>query len=543
MITRFREVRLFGAFLWGLLLLGCSGSPEVRVRKDLPNILVLVADDLGYSDLGSFGGEIHTPNIDSLAMAGMRFSRFHTAPMCAPSRAMLLTGNDNHVAGLGRQALEVEVFGYEGHLTERVAPLPEILREYGYHTYMAGKWHLGSQPQYNPQALGFEHSYVLLEGVGNHFNGISFFGPGATSNYTEDGRATQWPEGAYSTDQYTDKLISYIEAQQEDGQPFFAYAAYTAPHWPLQVDKKYSSKYEGQYDAGYEDLRQRRFRSLKDSGLIPEEAELPALHPSIRPWASLSEEEQKRESRKMEIYAGMVDNLDENIGRIIHHLKEAGVYENTLIIFLSDNGAAGEDYFSDPEIRPYVNPYFNDDFETMGEPDSFISYGPPWAEAATPAFRYYKEFTTNGGIITPMIITGPGIGPAGTSEAFASIMDIAPTVLDLTGIPYPETWKGRSVYPMRGESLLPVLSGKKSSAHSEDYVFALEHAEYTMLRKGQWKIINSTRPFRESRFELFDLSRDLGEQQDLRLQAPEKYRELLKEWEVYSREVRLQFPR
>jgi arylsulfatase len=530
--------------LLAILLLGCSAQPDAQIREDLPNILILVADDLGYSDLGCFGGEIQTPNIDSLARSGMRFSRFHTAPMCAPSRAMLLTGNDNHIAGLGRQALEVDVFGYEGHITDRVAPLPGILREYGYHTYMAGKWHLGIQPEHNPNRLGFERSFVLLEGVGNHFNGEGFFGTGSSSHYTEDGKATMWPEGTYSTDHYTDKLISYIDAGREDQSPFFAYAAYTAPHWPLQVEKKYSDKYKGMYDGGYEDLRLRRFQALKDSGVIPDEAVLPDLHPSIRPWESLSEEEKKRESRKMEIYAGMVDNLDENIGRIIRHLRETGMYENTLIIFISDNGAAGEDYFSDPNIRPYVNAYFNDDYETMGEPNSFISYGPPWAEASTPAFRYYKEFTTNGGIITPMIVSGPTVRKTHTtSEAFVSIMDIAPTLLDLAGIPYPETWQGQAVYPIRGESLLPLLTGEEISAHSDSYVFALEHAEYTMLRKGNWKITSSKRPFRVSQFELFDLTRDLGEQQDLKLIAPEKYRELLDEWDDFSREVRLQFPR
>ncbi|NER09975.1 sulfatase-like hydrolase/transferase [Muriicola jejuensis] len=526
------------------LLLNCSGQPVHLASEDRPNILVLVADDLGYSDLGCYGGEILTPILDSLALEGIRFTNFHTAPMCAPSRAMLLTGNDNHIAGLGRQALEVDVFGYEGHITDRVAPLPDILREYGYHTYMAGKWHLGAQPEYNPHMLGFERSFVLLEGVGNHFNSEGFFGTGSTSHYTEDGKESTWPEGSFSTDHYTDKLLGYIDAKRADRKPFFAYAAFTAPHWPLQVEKKYSEKYRGKYDGGYEDLRERRFTALKEAGLIPPEATLPALHPSVPPWDSLSEEEKKKESRKMEIYAGMVDNLDHNIGRILRHLKEIGEYENTLIIFISDNGAAGEDYFSDPNIRPYVNAYFNDEYATMGEADSFISYGPPWAEASTPAFRYFKEYSTNGGIITPMIIAGPMVKNANSiSKAFASIMDIAPTVLELAGTSYPDTWKGRPVYPMRGESLLPLLTGGQTTVHADTYVFALEHAEYTMLQKGHWKIISIDRPFRKSGFGLFDLSKDPGEQHDLRQIAPEKYRELLLEWDAFSREVRLQFPR
>jgi len=527
-------------------LISCSGSPEElqNTTTNRPNILVLVADDLGYSDLGCYGGEISTPNIDSLALNGMQFTRFHTAPMCAPSRAMLLTGNDHHIAGVGRQALQANVFGYEGHITERVATIPALLRNDGYHTYMAGKWHLGVNPAYNPHKLGFENSFVLLEGVGNHFNSQGIFGDNSRSHYTEDGDSAQWPEGKFSTDVYTDKLLSFISKNQDDQQPFFAYAAYTAPHWPLQVNEKHSKKYEGRYDKGYEQLRLQRFLQLKKIGLIPEESVLPPLHPSIQPWETLSALEKKKESRKMELYAGMVDNLDANIGRIINHLKEIGAYENTLIFFISDNGAAGEDYYSDPEIRPYINNYFNDDYEDMGKPESFISYGPQWAEAGSAAFRYYKEFTTNGGIIAPMIVSGPLVEKSGVvNESFVSLLDIAPTIYELSGTTYPKEWQENYVYPLRGASMFPMVSGTANAIHLNEYVFALEHAGYTMLRKGNWKITNSMRPFNEENFELYDLSKDLGERQNLKNMNPEKYRELLMEWTSFSDEMRLQLPR
>ena len=540
----FGRLSLLMVLTFFLTLTSCSSRQKAQPVDNPPNILVLVADDLGYSDLGCYGGEIETPNLDNLAQNGVRFSRFHTAPMCAPSRAMLLTGNDNHIAGVGRQALEVDVFGYEGHITNRVATIPELLREYNYHTYIAGKWHLGGTPEHNPSQLGFERSFVMLEGVGNHFNGNGIFGAESSSHYTEDGYAASWPNGKFSTDHYTDKLLGYIDEQVGDSAPFFAYAAFTAPHWPLQVEERYSDKYKGIYDDGYEALRKRRFEAQKKAGLIPADAILPPMHPSVRPWDSLSEEEQRLESRKMEIYAGMVDNLDANIGRIIRHLRETGAYENTLIIFISDNGAAGEDYYGDPEIRPYINPYFNDDYETMGRPNSFVSYGPAWAEASTAAFRYYKEYSTNGGIIAPMIISGPLVGNPNTiHDSFVSIMDIAPTLYELSGITYPEEWKGHEVYPLRGNSLLPALTGTSAPVHSDAYVFALEHAGYTTLRKGQWKITNVDRPFRESNFKLFDLSKDLGEQEDLKFVFPEKYSELLREWDDFSREVRLQLPR
>lgn len=527
-----------------LALLSCSGTPDKTGNDDRPNILILVADDLGYSDLGCFGGEIKTPNIDQLAGNGVLFSRFHTAPMCAPTRAMLLTGNDNHIAGVGRQALQVNVFGYEGHITDRVATMPDLLRKDGYHTLMAGKWHLGQSPEANPSQLGFEHSFVLLEGVGNHFNAQGIFGDKVPSHYTEDGEVTQWPDGQYSTDVYTDKILGFIDRYRDDPAPFFAYAAYTAPHWPLQVDEQHWKKYEGQYAEGYEHLREKRFEQLKKNGLIPENSELPPLHPSITPWKSLNAEEQKKESRKMELYAGMIDNLDANIGRIIRHLKEIGEYENTLIIFISDNGAAGEDYYSDANIRPYINPYFNDDYESMGKPESFVSYGPQWAEAGSAPFKYYKEYTTNGGIIAPMVISGALIEKSiARQDVFVSVMDIAPTVYEFSGTPYPDHWKGRRIYPLMGKSMYPLLSGTANKVHTEEDVFALEHTGYTMLRKGHWKITNSVRPFDESNFELYDLSRDLGENHDLKNINREKYRELLEDWNRFSSEVRLQLPR
>lgn len=526
------------------LLVACAGRPENRDPGPRPNILLLVADDLGYSDLGCFGGEIHTPYLDSLARQGIRFSRFHTAPMCAPTRAMLLSGNDNHIAGVGRQAAQANIFGYEGYLTERVATIPALLQRDGYSTMMAGKWHLGGFPEANPAALGFDRSFVMLEGVGNHFNGRGIFGEGSESHYTEDGRPTKWPEGHFSTDFYTDKLLQYLEDNREEGRPFFAYAAYTAPHWPLQVSEEYWKKYEEVYKDGYEALRSKRLESLVRAGLVPEGTPLPDLHPDIVPWDALPEAQRVVESRKMALYAGMVENLDRNIGRLIDYLRQSGQYENTLIIFMSDNGAAGEDYYNEPGIRPYINPYFTDQAELMGRPESFISYGPPWAEAATAPFRYFKEYATNGGTLAPLIVSAPWLAAPGTiNEEFATVMDIAPTAYALSGTQYPDRWKGSMVYPLRGASLLPLLRGEAESAHPKDYIFALEHAEFGMVRKGDWKITNTTRPLDRTQFELYDLSRDLGEQHDLKQQAPEKFAELLAAWDAYRREVRLQLSR
>jgi arylsulfatase len=521
----------------------CTGAQEPVRGMHKPNVLLLVADDLGYADLGCFGGDISTPNLDSLAANGIRFSRFYTAPMCAPTRAMLLTGTDHHIAGVGRQNLRTDVFGYEGELSSRVAPLPDLLRESGYHTYIAGKWHLGLAPGANPREKGFESSFVLLEGVGNHYNGNGIFIDG-DSHYTEDGIETTWPEASYSTDLYTDKLISYINRNKGDSIPFFAMAAYTSPHWPLQVDSTYWKKYEGIYDEGYEIHRARRLSRLKTAGLVPEDAQLPPLHPSIRPWNTLTAREQQEEARKMELYAGMVENLDSNIGRLLTYLKEIGEYENTIVIFMSDNGAAGEDYFNEEEIRPHIKPEYHNNLENMGNSTSLVSYSAPWAEVGTTPFRYFKGHTSNGGIVAPMILSGPMVRRKNIIyPGTVTVMDLAPTVLEATSVQYPLSWQGNETYPLEGRSLMGYALGSREEVHDDNYAFGLEHSGNTMFIKGEWKINNSSIPYDESQFELYRLSTDLAEKVDLRQDYPEKFEELFLDWNGFIRDKKVQLPR
>jgi arylsulfatase len=542
-IKLFLFIKVLGIFIL-IRFTSCIQSQNKMQNDDRPNILLLVADDLGYSDLGCFGGEIDTPNIDALASNGILFSRFHTAPMCSPTRAMLLTGNDNHIAGIGRQNSRTDIFGYEGHLSIRVVPVPKLLQEAGYHTYITGKWHLGIETQNNPNNNGFENSFVLLEGVGNHFNGQGIFKESSRSHYTENGEVTQWPLGSYSTDLYTDKLIAFINKNKEDKKPFFAFGAYTSPHWPLQVGEEYRKKYEGVYTGGYEKLKNKRLQGLIDKGLVPSETSLPYTNREVKPWESLSDYEKQVESRKMEIYAGMVDNLDKNIGRIIQYLKDIGEYENTLIVFMSDNGAAGEDYFNTHDVRPYISEYYMDNLKSMGAPNSLVSYGKPWAEASTAAFRDFKEYTTNGGIITPMIMAGPMINRTNEIEhGITTVMDLAPTFIELANTSYPIEQKGRKLYPMKGTSLVPFIKGEIEIIHNANYVFGLEHSGNTMLRKGFWKITNTSSPFSEDNFELYNLSSDISERFNVKKEFPEKYRELLIEWDRFSKETQLQLPR
>ncbi|TFH23201.1 MAG: arylsulfatase, partial [Bacteroidia bacterium] len=416
-----------------------------------------------------------------------------------------------------------------------------LLREAGYYTCMAGKWHLGLDSLSNPHEKGFDHSYALLEGAGNHYNNRSVLRTG-NSSYTEDGVPVSWTEGNYSTDFYTDKIIAYIDKNRENRQPFFAFAAYTSPHWPLQVDKKHWGKYKGRYDEGYEILRVRRLESLKKIGMIAQDAVLPPIHESVIPWDSLSDNQKMKEARKMELYAGMVDNLDHNIGRLIAYLKEIGEYENTLIVFMSDNGAAYRDFINS-DSRAALREYYNDDYENMGRADSYISYGPQWAEAGTSPFRYFKDYATQGGINAPMFICGPHVHIRDEiHHGFTSVQDLAPTFYEVAGIAYPEIFKEQEVYPLRGNSLLPFLLRKSSEIHNDEFVFALEHHGNAMLRKGQWKVTNFIKPFDIENFGLYDLSKDIGEQTDLREAEPGKYEEMLKEWAKFSEEIQVQTP-
>jgi arylsulfatase A-like enzyme len=538
-------MKMFHFFYCAFIFLFFACNPQIKNQKipEKLNILLIVADDLGYADLGSFGGDIATPNLDELARQGIRFSRFHTAPFCAVSRAMFLSGNNNHIAGMGVQGLNTDVEGYEGHLTDRIIPFPAVFQKAGYSTFMAGKWHLGLRPEDNPHQKGFEHSFVLLESSGNHYSSKGIWEKSPISSYTEDGIETTWKEGEYSTDVYTDKLISYISQSQKENRPFFGFAAYTSPHWPLQVDEKYWKKYEGRYDEGYEALKVKRFESLKKAGMIAENAVLPPSHPDIKAWDSLSPEEQKKEARKMELYAGMVDNLDYNVGRLINHLKETGQYENTLIVFMSDNGAAGEDFYYNKNYGPYLQENYSDEYAEMGKVNSYISYGPQWAEAGSSPFKYYKGFTTEGGMNSPMIIAGPGVENIGNiNDSFLTLLDLAPTFFELAGVDYPNQWNGKAVKPLIGKSLIPLLSGKSNSIHDSTYVFGLEHGGYAMIRKGDWKILNIERPFLVENFQLINLKIDLAEQIDLKESYPEKYQEMLAEWESFSKEVGVVIP-
>lgn len=538
MILSMRTVLFSGL---GLILLGIFSCEEKKKAETRPNILLIVADDLGYSDLGCFGSNIRTPNIDRLAAHGLRFSRFHTSPLCAPTRAMLFTGNNNHVAGMGNQGgvrPDSPMFGkqgYEGHLSDRVIPLPALLKEAGYQTYMAGKWHLGKEIENGPKAKGFDRSYALLQGAGNHFNNIGIEPSDTISAYREDGQSVEYPEGEYSTDLYTRKLMQFIKEGKESSpdQPFFAFAAYTSPHWPLQVPDDYLDRYAGDFDMGYDSLRTMRFNSLKKAGIISQDLALRPRQDYITPWDSLSNEEKRLEARKMELYAAMIDNLDYHVGRLLQYLKQEGLYDNTLIVFMADNGAADEDFYNEDWSRDYLQSRYTNMLDSMGRAGSFVSYGAQWAQTGTAPFDRFKGFTTEGGISAPLILSGKGIPESGeVRHEYFTVLDLAPTFYELAGVEYPGQSATKKTQPLLGNSILPYLQGNSPTIHDENYGHGLIHRGHLFYRKGDWKLVQIGE-VEEPKLMLFNVVSDPGETNDLAESEKEKFDELVKEWKAY----------
>ncbi len=517
-----------------------------------PNFLVIVADDLGFSDLGAFGGEIATPNLDALATAGLRLTDFHTAPTCSPTRSMLLTGTDHHIAGIGTmaEALTPELMGkpgYEGYLNDRVVALPELLREAGYQTLMSGKWHLGLKAELAPHARGFERSFALLPGAANHYGFEPTYDEqtprllkSTPALYIEDQTfVEQLPEGFYSSDAFGDKLLQYLK-ERDQSRPFFAYLPFSAPHWPLQAPAEVVARYKGRYDAGPEVLRQERLEKLRQLGLIKAETR---AHPVDNHWDSLSEEQRQRSARSMEVYAAMVERMDWNIGRVLDYLRNQGQLDNTLVLFMSDNGAEGALLEAFPKFGPhlasYLDQHYDNSLENIGRANSYVWYGPQWAQAATAPSRLYKAFTSEGGIRVPALVHYPALARQGQiSHQFSTVLDITPTLLDLAGVRHPGTrWRGRDVAALRGKSWLGYLSGETEQVHDDNTVTGWELFGRRAIRQGQWKAVYIPGPVGPATWQLYDLASDPGEIDDLAQTQPARLQALLGEWQKYVEET------
>ena len=522
-------------------------SNTVVETKKQPNILFIMADDLGYSDLGAFGGEIHTPNIDALTKEGRILTDYHTAPTCSPTRSQLISGTDHHLAGIGAMAELTPAHlkgqpGYEGYLNERSLSIAEVLKDNGYRTYISGKWHLGLTAETNAHVKGFDHSFTLLQGLDLHFKQApSAYKRNAT--YTEDGKVvpiSALPDDFFSTNYFTDKLISYLESGKNSGKPFFAYAAYTAPHWPLQAPAEYRDRYRGVYDAGYDVIRNGRIARQKQLGLIP--ANFTAAEPiatknapqKYGKWNELSAEQKVLEARRMEIYAGMVENLDANIGRVIEYLKRNNLYDNTLIFFVSDNGAEGfirGSYGAESGFDNRVN--------NVGTSSSYHYVGPRWAEVSAAPFHLWKDTAGEGATTAPAIVKLPHQNKAqATYHGFASVLDVFPTVLDYANIAVPQSqYKGRQINTPSGYSWKSVLENKAQAIRPVNFSFADELHGSKYARQGEWKIaLQGKAELGTGAWELYNLKNDRGEIQNLAQNNPVKLQELLDVYNKYTQQ-------
>jgi arylsulfatase len=539
--------RLFFASL-GLAMLGActqeqdpsaeAAAPTAEPQR--PNILFILADDLGYSDLSVFGGEIPTPNLDALARTGMLLTDFYAGMTCSPTRAMLMSGTDHHLAGIGVQGRtnrddQRGQPGYEGYLNFRVASLADLMTDAGYNTYITGKWHLGEEVVQGPRARGFKRSFVSLDGAA-HLGGWDWRGP-QPARYRDGEEIVQVGDDFYTTRFYTQRMIEYIEQDRTEGKPFFAYLAYTAPHWPLQAPDESIARFKGRYDAGYEALYASRFARMKELGFVRADAE-PIDDSRFRPrWSELSEEEKQFEARRMEIYAAMVSDLDTYVGEVIAYLERTGELDNTFVMFMSDNGAESSRRDLAPPIRDHIGKEYDHSLENLGRANTYVMYGPNWASvSATPYFRH-KATGFEGGVRVPAFVHFPRMVAPGTrNDGVGTVMDLLPTFLTLAGAQHPGTmYRGMPVLPAKGVSLLPLFTGAAAQVHPADTTFGWELLGQRSVRQGDWKIVWDQRlPADERRWQLFNLAADPFEQHDLSASNPEQLAHMLGRWDQYD---------
>lgn len=506
-----------------------------------PDIVLILNDDMGFSDLGCYGGEVMTPVLDRLAAQGLRFSQFYNTARCSPSRASLLTGLHPHQTGIGILTYDSGPEGYAGNLNHRCVTIAQALKAGGYRTYMSGKWHVSSnlrEPTDSwPMQRGFDAFYGTIIGAG------SFYDPNTLTRGNTNVEHEAREPGFFYTDAISDQAAAYIREHhaQHPGEPFFEYVAYTAPHWPLHAHDEDIAKYKGRFDAGWDQLREERLDRLVKSGMLQSFWKLSGRDPSQPPW---TEAEQKGWLlRCMEVYAAQIDRMDQGIGRIVQALEETGRLENTLIIFLADNGACAEDIPEGVSIEELVDKLMiarehtrtgepvhigNNPSIMPGPENTYQSYGTAWANLSNTPFRLYKHWIHEGGISTPLIMHWPrGITERGAIRHTPGYLpDIMATLLDVTGLPYPEQWEGRPIAPLEGHSLKPALHAELP----ERPPMFWEHEGNCAVRIGRWKLVRKY----PGPWELYDLQADRTELHDLAAQQPERVREMAAQYEAWA---------
>ncbi|SPJ31381.1 arylsulfatase [Falsiruegeria mediterranea] len=517
-----------------------AAIPAMAQEAARPNILLVLLDDAGFMDFGAYGGDAATPNIDALADRGAMFSRFYMSPQCGPSRAMLMTGRDNHEVGLGSipETLSPDMRQYPGYSMRWEDGLPTIasrLNEEGYQTFISGKWGIGDIGQNLPHRFGFDRSFVIDATGGSNYDHTPYVPLYNTTNWYEDGKPTTLPEGFYSSEGIVDRMINYLD-EADPQKPFFSFLSFQAIHIPIQVAPEYRDRYAGRFDEGWEAMRKQRLERAVDLGLVPESTELAPLPASSRDWENLSPADQSYWARSMQVNAGMLEAADHHLGRLLAHLEAQGQLDNTLVIVTSDNGPESSGIGNAPGAEGVFQRWWmrqtgwNQDFETLGERNTMTFIGEEWASVSAAPFALFKFTATEGGLRVPLVIAGPDLPQTGILDGRAHVTDLVPTMLDIAGLD--------PVAPdIRGRSLLPMLSGARAAVYGDDEAVGFEVSGNAALYRGNWKISRIPTPLGDGKWHMYDLATDPGETTDLASARPELFQDMQNEYLSYADEV------
>ncbi len=529
-----------GVFFGCFVLLSTVQAQSV----DRPNIVLILADDLGYTDISPFGSEIRTPNIAQLAAEGLSFTNYHTAANCAPARAMLLTGVDSHRNGVPNipESIPPEQMAYDhyqGVLSDKVVTLASLLQTNGYHTYMTGKWHLGHTPSLLPSARGFDRTITMADTGADNWEQRTYLPIYDQANWYADGAPHTLPDDFYSSEYFIDKTIEFIASNKNSVQPFFTYIPFQAVHIPVQAPKEYSDKYAGVYDEGWTVMREKRRQAAIAAGVIPVATQA-AVTPGTLDWDGMTGEQKRYDARRMEVYAGMVDAMDTHIGRLMSYLESIDEYDNTIFIFTSDNGAASSPLLDSNRNSP-LNGWFErvgyrTDYETLGEKGSWVAIGPSNATIAASPLLYYKFHANEGGLRVPLVMSGPGITQRGElNDEFTFVTDLTPTILSLVGINDHEgNWNGETVEPIVGSNFADYLAGTTDQIHSPSEPIGYELGGSSVLFRGDYKIVINRFEQNETEWHLYNIKVDPGEVSDLKAEQPQLFEEMLADYEAWA---------
>jgi len=510
-----------------------------------PNIVFILADDLGYTDIAPYGSEVNTPTLSSLAEQGLRFTNYHTAANCAPARAMLLTGVDNHLAGVPNipEMLAPEQRAqahYQGVLGANVVTVATLLEGAGYHTYMAGKWHLGATPDKRPSRRGFERTVALMDSGADNWEQRPYLPIYDQANWFADGNRLTLPEDFYSSRFLIDKTIEFIDSNIQYGSPFFAYVPFQAVHMPVQAPQEYIDKYMGLYDSGWGSLRTQRRQRAVELGIVASNTAMVDMS-TTDDWDALDEQRKRYESKRMAVYAGMIEAMDFHIGRLVSYLKSQGQYENTIFIFTSDNGSEGSGSANPTAFPTNLGPSglgYHIDYDRLGLKGSYNTISPSFASASASPLAFYKFYTGEGGMRVPLIISGEPVQQTGElSTAFTWATDITPTILALSGVAQPSgRYAGRPILPITGRDLTPVLTGEADHIYTDDDAVGYELTGHGALFQGDYKIVVNQAPLGDGQWRLFNIVEDPGETVDLSGSLPVVFQRMLSRYQRFERE-------